>query len=338
MYRTAAVLLAGCATIFAQAPSGGWRRAGDAPPVPQAQVDQFPDQGAQADAYGQPLGQPVGQPGYGPPPAAPHRNEVAPPPLPPELMVQPGTYVTVRLNQGLSSDRNQPGDPFSATLVQPVVVDGVVVAQRGQMVYGRVAQAQRASSSHPSGLGLQLTGLTLVDGTQAPIHSQLVGRQGGQTPAGEQVGTVAATTAIGAAIGAAADWGRGAAIGAGTGAAAGLIGVMLTRNKPTVVYPETALTFRMDEGVIISTVRAPHAFRYVDPYEYDRPDMQSPQLQARPAPRPVYAAPVYGPPVYGGPAWGGYYPYRWGSGVSIVIGGGGPRYRGGYYPRYRRWR
>jgi hypothetical protein len=261
-------------------------------------------------------------------------SRIPPPPLPPQLTLAPGTFVTVRLNQGLSSDRNQPGDPFSATLTQPLVIDGVVVAQRGQMVYGRVSQAQKAKASQPSGLGLELTGLTLVDGTQANIRTQLVGRRGGQTPTGQQVGTVATTTAVGAAVGAVADWGRGAAIGAGVGAAAGVIGVMLTRNQPTVVFPETALTFRIESPVAISTTRAPMAFRYVDPYEYDRPD--EPQMQQRPPSRGPMYGPTYGPAVYGpvyGPAWGGYYPYRWGPGVSIVVGRG---WYGG--PRYRRWR
>ena len=69
-----------------------------------------------------------------------------------------------------------------------------------------------------SRLALQLTGLTLVDGTQANIQSQMV-RRNGQTSVGTDAAAVATTTGMGAAIGAAADWGRGAAIGAGAGAA-----------------------------------------------------------------------------------------------------------------------
>src|SRR5262245_54311752 len=145
--RVAVIILAGCALASAQQP-GGWRRVNDAPN--QQQVEPGPDQIAQSDAYGQPLGQ---RPQAGPPPADPGmrpEGAIPPPPLPPELRLASGTYITVRLNQGLSSDRNQAGDPFSATLTQPMVIDGVVVAQRGQMVYGRVAQAQRQKASQPS--------------------------------------------------------------------------------------------------------------------------------------------------------------------------------------------
>src|ERR1017187_2797841 len=258
-------LFTGTALLLAQAPqTGGWRRFNDPPPAPapQAQppapdgLDQDPAQPvARSDSYGQPQQpqhpqqpqpqqpQPQ-QPRYDRPPAAvPHYG------LPAALTVKPGTFVTVRVEQQLSSDRNQQGDVFSASLAQPIVVDGVVVAQRGQPVMGRVAEAAKAGRvSGTSRLGLQLIGLTLADGTQANMQSQLVTRNG-QTSVGRDVGAVATTTAVGAGIGAAADWGRGAAIGAGAGAVVGIVGVLLTRGHATVVYPETVLTFRVDSPV-----------------------------------------------------------------------------------------
>ena len=258
------------------------------------------------------------------------------------MLIKPGTYVTVRTAQGLSSDQNQAGDFFSASLAAPIVVDGIVVAQVGQHVIGKVAEAKKAGRVEgTSRLGLQLTGLTLVDGTQANIQSYVVQRNG-QTSVGRDVGAVGATTATGAAIGAAADWGRGAAIGAGAGAAAGLVGVLLTRGRPTVVYPESLLTFRLDSPVTVDMTHAPQAFRYVSPDDFDRPvqtTMQRrPPMQGGPGYGPSYG-PGYGPGPYaypsyfGGPApfgWG--YPYGWGPGfgVGVVIRGGG---WGG-----RRWR
>src|SRR5205807_2414886 len=143
-----------------------------------------------------------------------------------------GTYLTVRVNEMLSSAKNQPGDAFTATLTQPLVVNGVVVAEPGQTVGGRVAIVQKHSTNKAAQLGVQLTNMTLVDGQQVPIVTQFISRQGGTTPGGAEAGSVIATTGLGAAIGAAADWGTGAAIGAGAGAVAGLIGVVLTHNHP----------------------------------------------------------------------------------------------------------
>jgi len=300
-------LLATAGMMFAQ---GAWHRFGDPPPAPATQQvsaaeSQDPTQPVER------LDSQVQRPAPNSPNNPPRYG------LPPQLTIAPGTFVMVRVDQMLSSNRNQPGDVFSATLMQPMVVDGVVVAQRGQTVMGRVAEAQKSKAGHDSRLGLELTGLTLVDGTQSTVHSQLVARRGPTTPRGQEVGTVAATTAVGAAVGAAADWGRGAAIGAGAGAAAGIVGVLLTHNHPTVVYPETALTFRIETPVAINTTRAPQAFRYVDPNEYDRPV----ETRAMPVRRPV---PYYGPgyyPYYSYPYWGPYYG-GYGLGVGIGFGRG----------------
>lgn len=333
----ATTLIAGTVMLWAQdQSSGGWRRASDPPPAP-AEAAQQPQ------VTGQDPTQPVARPpadGWGntqqqPNDRPPSAMRQSPPPygVPPELTIKPGTFVTVRMSQGLNSDRNQQGDLFTATLDQPIVVDGVVVAQRGQNVVGRVAEAKKAGRVEgTSRLSLQLTGITLADGTQANVQSSLATRNG-PTSVGNDVAAVGATTATGAAIGAMADWGRGAAIGAGAGAAAGLIGVLLTRGHPTIVYPETALTFRLDAPVVVDTTRATYAYRYAGPEDYNQP-VQSRVMQPRPRPAPAPGAyapgPYYGayPYPYPYPYYSPYYygyPGYWGPGfgVGVVIGGPG---------------
>ena len=309
MNRALLLLVSASALTFAQPPTGGWRRASD-PPRPNQSADPQPVD--RSDAYGQPAGQqpPPSRPAYG---------------LPPELTVKPGTYLTVRLNQVLSSDRNHPGDTFAGSLAQPLVVDGVVLAHRNQLVYGRVTDAARARASSPSRLGLELQSITLADGSQVPIRSQMMVNSGGTLPTDAQVATVGMTTATGAAIGSWAGWGTGAAVGAGIGAMAGLAAVMMTKNRPTILYPEEALTFAIVEPLAVSTHNT-HAYRFVGPEDYDQPPARTrlqPRPRAVPAPYPVYTPYPYPYP----------YPYY---GVSVAVGrpwGWGP-YWGG---RYRRW-
>jgi hypothetical protein len=252
----------------------------------------------------------------------------APSPVPAQVTIPAGTFLTVRVNQMLSSDRNEPGDAFSATLVEPVVANGVVVADRGQTIGGRVALVQKHAVGQPARLGVQLTTLTLVDGQQVPVNSQLTSRRGGTTPGGVEAGTVVATTGLGAAIGAAAGWGTGAAIGAGAGALAGIIGAVVTHNHASVIYPEQVLTFRLETPITISTQNSPMAFRYVQPGEYDRPNAPPMYAGAGMAPAPMYAAAPYP-----------YYPYGsyWGPSFSFYYGPG--YWWGGHYfyrPIYRR--
>ena len=60
-------------------------------------------------------------------------------------------------------------------------------------------------------------------------------------------------------IGAAAGRGEGAAIGAAAGAVASIAGILTTRGRATKIYPETLLTFRLQDPVTINTQQVQQA-------------------------------------------------------------------------------
>ncbi|HXJ43340.1 MAG TPA: hypothetical protein VNH18_28925 [Bryobacteraceae bacterium] len=260
--------------------------------------------------------------------APPQRDAYAPPA---RLTLRSGTWLPVRIDQQLSSDHNQTGENFYATLADPLIVNGVVVAHRGQTVIGRITEAQKAGRVEgTSKLGLELIAITAADGEHIDIHSRIV-EHNGSTSVGRDLAGVGQATAVGAAIGGISDGGRGAGIGAGVGAAAGIAGVLLTRGRPTVVYPETLLTFELESSVDIDTDRSPGAFRYADARDFERDRSYT----ARRAPGPQGPPP---PPYYGGygypypypPYAYGYPGYGYGS-FGIIIGRG----YGYGYGRYR---
>ena len=114
----------------------------------------------------------VQQPEMQPGPAPEPKN--APPPapyVPASLTLQAGTVIPVRITEWLSSDKNVIGDRFTGSLEQPLIANGWVVAERGQLVTGRVAKAQKAGRvSGVSQLGVELNELTLVDGQLLPVE------------------------------------------------------------------------------------------------------------------------------------------------------------------------
>ncbi|MBZ5659931.1 MAG: hypothetical protein LAO08_05940 [Acidobacteriia bacterium] len=249
--------------------------------------------------------------------------------LPPATLTLPaGTIIRVRSDDWLSSDRNTPGDIFSAVLDQPLVVDGWVVARRGQAETGTVVLAKKAGrSSGTSQLGVQLGELTLVDGQQVPLQTQMLQTTAG-TSHGQDAAIVGTTTGVGAAIGAVAEGGTGAAIGAGVGAAAGLIGVLATRGKPTVIAPETILTFRLQAPVTINTERSQFAFLPVT-----QEDFNSRAPYSRPQHREGPGGPGYPPPPY-------YYGYPYAYPYAFYPGPLGFGFYGvyGFGPRFGRFR
>ncbi len=230
-------------------------------------------------------------------------------PVPGTLTVPGGTVLVVRTNDFLSSDHSQIGDQFTAVLENPIVVNGWVVARRGQVLVGKVKQARKAGRvKGTSELGVELTDLTVVDGRQVPILTELWKGSGG-TSHRQDAATIGTTTALGAVIGAAADWGRGAAIGAGAGAAAGIGAVLLTRGRPTIVPPETQLSFRLVDPVNIDTTQSQQAFSPVNQRDLDsgRRDRRGPPRAAGVYPVPYgYPCGYYGP-CYAYPSYVGFY-------------------------------
>lgn len=250
------------------------------------------------------------------------------PPVPASLTLAAGTWVKVRIDQVIASDRNQVGDGFTATLAEPLVASGLVVARRGQTIGGRVAEADKGGKvKGTSHLGLELNELGLVDGQQVPIRTRLVEYAAG-TSNGRDATAVVTGAGVGAMIGAAAEGGGfGAGVGAIAGAAAATVGVLATRGRATVIYPEALLTFRLEQPLVISTSNSAQAFRAVAPADYPQRTLRQTPRATSPPPRPYY----YWDDWYMG---GYYYPrYFYGPRFYFSTGprffGGGGGFRGG---------
>lgn len=169
-----------------------------------------------------------------------------PPRKPHTVTLKDGTLFNVRLAETLSSERQANGDTFFATLDEPVVAEGFVIAERGARVEGKVMNAVRAGRVKGTAeLSLQLTRLRTADGQNVDIKTVTFTKEGPKSVKDDAV-KVGVGSAIGAAIGAIAGGGRGAAIGAATGGAAGGGYVLTQRGKPAELPVETRLSFRLE--------------------------------------------------------------------------------------------
>jgi len=192
------------------------------------------------------------------PPAGSEPEPVAPPPPAPErhtVTLNAGMLIPVRLVDGLSSERNVPGDLFSATLDRELVVDGFVIAERGARVEGRVVASDKGGRVQGvAALAVALTRLHLSDGQSVSIQTDSFEKHAAATQQ-QDAEKVGAGVAIGAVIGAIAGGGKGAAIGAGVGGGAGAGGVLLTRGQPATLPSETRVSFRLKNPVTVTERR-----------------------------------------------------------------------------------
>jgi len=174
-----------------------------------------------------------------------------PPPEPNRVTLLPGTLIAVRLNERLSSERHGPGDAFSASLDEPLIVDGFVVAERGAPVEGRVSAVSRAGRVRGTAtLTIELVSVRTSDGQRVEITTDPFERKAPASQAADAA-KVGLGAALGAAIGAIAAGGKGAAIGAGAGAGAGAAAVLAGRGKPAELAAETRISFRLNRPVTI---------------------------------------------------------------------------------------
>ncbi len=102
-------------------------------------------------------------------PPKPYEAPPAPIPAPEPTLhrvtLQTGMVVPVRLMESLSSDRNVTGDTFHAALAEPLVVDGLVIAERGAQAGGRVVDARDGR------LQLELANISTSDGQKVAIST-----------------------------------------------------------------------------------------------------------------------------------------------------------------------
>ncbi|MBI5281118.1 MAG: hypothetical protein HY858_05495 [Candidatus Solibacter usitatus] len=223
------------------------------------------------------------------------------------LTLAAGTFISVRVDQTLTSKHNRPGDAFTATLEQPLVAEGLVVARRGQTLGGRVADVQPgARGKGGASLGVELTELSLADGGQARVRTQLMQYSGGGAR-GRNAAAVVTTAGTGAAIGGMAGGGAGAGIGAAVGAAVSGIVVAASRGRAAEIEPEALLTFRLLEPVTIATERSGASFRPATQEDYGQ--------------RLVERRRAVAPPYYAGFGYPWFYtPYYWGPGPYFYTG------------------
>ncbi len=181
-------------------------------------------------------------------PPASSRSEEPRKPRVENITIPEGTTVTVRLGESVGSKISQPGQSFSATLANPVEVNGKAVIPAGAAATGTVVDAKPLGRFKGGALlQLQLTSIT-IHGTEHAVQTAAVTQT--QSGKGKRTAVLAGGGAgLGALVGALAGGGKGAAIGAAAGAGAGGAGAAFTGNKEIVLPAESALSFKLAQAV-----------------------------------------------------------------------------------------
>jgi hypothetical protein len=183
------------------------------------------------------------------PPAGVAAQSAVPAP-PAEVELPTGTLVRVRVDEALSTARNQTGDAFSASLTEPVAVDGKEVLPKGTRFKGHITTADSSGRLEGRGvLGITLDSFEL-NGASYAVKSSLDTKT---TDAHKKrnIEMIGGAAGVGALIGALAGHGKGAAIGAAAGAAGGTGVAAATGKKDVNVPAETIFDFTFKSPIKI---------------------------------------------------------------------------------------
>ena len=182
--------------------------------------------------------------------ASPEQARSAAPAERPVYTIPAGTRVTVRLGQTINSSTAHDGDPFEATVAEPIAIQGRTLVAAGAAATGHVVAANGRGKFKGAGvLSLKLDSLR-IDGERTPVESDTWSRA--LKGKGKRTAVFAGGGAgVGALIGGLAGGGKGALIGGLAGGGAGTAAGAYTGNQQIIVGSESPLTFRLTDSVTV---------------------------------------------------------------------------------------
>jgi hypothetical protein len=182
-----------------------------------------------------------------------------------------GSTLHCRLTQTLSTQLNFQGDPFTATVSEPYLVNGKQVIPAGATIEGRISELQRPGRIKGVGeMQLSVTRITLPDGRNFPLNATLLSAYGaeGAHVNGEE-GSVQGPNSrvkdlkeVGLGMGGGGFLGtliggfHGAVIGGVIGGAAGLIDTLRRRGTDLTLPTGTQLNYQLTRPLVVDTVNA----------------------------------------------------------------------------------
>jgi hypothetical protein len=155
----------------------------------------------------------------------------------------------------VSTATSKEGDTFAASLAEPLVVNGRMVAERGDKATGRVEEVINPGRvKGRAQLKLVLTELSANDRpykikTEPFVAIAVDNKE-------RDAAIIAGGAGVGAAIGAITGGKKGAAIGAIIGGGGGTATVLATPGQSMKIEPETKVNFVLDNDVRLPVIRS----------------------------------------------------------------------------------
>jgi hypothetical protein len=187
-----------------------------------------------------------------PEPARPAEAPAAPPePKFVEVVIPASAVIGLQVDRSLSSETAHVEDRIEARVTRDVMAGGQRAIPAGSRMIGSVVVVDRGGKiKDPARLGVRFHTLVLADGTEMPLRTEAIYRDG-ESPGNESSRKIGGAAVGGAILGAIIGGGKGAMIGGATGAGAGTAAVMAGGRNAATLPAGTIVTARVAGPVTI---------------------------------------------------------------------------------------
>jgi hypothetical protein len=167
------------------------------------------------------------------------------------VTIPAGTVLRLRLDRGFGSDISRVEDSVTATLANPVVINGRTLLPAGSVASGYVSEATRPGKV--KGRGRVAVRFTRIDPAGRESYSIRTRPWVAVAPATKKKDalTIGIPAAGGAAVGALIDGKKGAGIGAAVGGGAGTAAVLTTRGKDVRIGRGATISVRLSSPLTV---------------------------------------------------------------------------------------
>jgi hypothetical protein len=184
--------------------------------------------------------------------AEPARAPEPPRPTFHDVVVSADSVLGLQLETTVSSEKARIEDRVDARVVRDVRVGGDVAIPAGSRAIGSVTAVERGGKmKERARVGLRFHTLVLADGTELPITSETIYRNG-DAPANGSAAKIGGGAVAGAILGAIIGGAKGAAIGGSAGAGAGTAAVMAGERSVASFPTGSEVTARIVSPVTVT--------------------------------------------------------------------------------------
>ena len=190
--------------------------------------------------------------------AEPARVDPPPPPAPEvvELVIPAASVIGLQVETAVSSERARLEDRVEARVMRDVSIDGRTAVPAGARAIGSVTLVEKGGKmKERARVGVRFHTLVLADGTQLPIRTEAIVREG-ESPTGESARKIGGAAVGGAILGAIMGGKKGAIVGGATGAAGGTAVVMAGDRNAATLPVGAVVTVRLSSPATVEVEKS----------------------------------------------------------------------------------